>query len=172
MKFNTFIFMSMLLLFFSCSSVMKLDSFKDPDYNQTTFDNILIQVDSNEISTRKSVEDNANKNFELKGIKSLQSYKILYPTRSYTDNETRYISLGKRIPAILKINIIESGYSDQKPHFNIRMEIIDVTNGKIVWTADGYNGGNGLDDLDYIYNKFFQRLATKLIEEKIISTIN
>ena len=181
MKNLTLIFILSLILF-SCvsldDSTLRQNSFTDPDYQNILFNKILIQVDIADFAVRKSIENVVDNAFKALGISSIPSYTLFLPTRNYTDDEKSKILSNNEINATLLIKMDNYGYSKtitsdnetiEKPYMNINLTVTDFANGKTAWICSGFNGGNAYESLDEIMHEFFEALAQKIIDEKIVS---
>ncbi|MGE5607260.1 MAG: hypothetical protein ACM3YE_16410 [Bacteroidota bacterium] len=95
--------LAILVCAFTSSNIV---SFKDPNFNDITYDKILIVVSINDLNFKELFESTVQSKLLSNGINALTSVKIIPPLRKYSEEEITDILNKNEIQAVLIINIL------------------------------------------------------------------
>lgn len=163
----------------SRSTVLEVNSFVDPDYRDTSFTKVLIDVPAENYAVRKSWENSLAQYFILYKMNAVESNKLFLPTRIYSAQDSSQILAEAGVDAVLRFDVklfsyAKEFYSDgkpmEKPNVALNWILSDLKKNRTVWIGDGYNGGNIYDTLTEITHTLLNEIMKTLKNEGIVES--
>jgi len=112
MNQKSFILIIFLLNIIACA-MSKIDTFKDPEFANKTYENFMIFASFDDLSSIKIVENTFCSGLKENGISCIPSIQILLPTRKYKTEEIQRILKDNNIDAVLIVSLKDI-YKEQK----------------------------------------------------------
>jgi hypothetical protein len=109
-KYPAIIMLAILFMAANCATT-KITSFCDPEFKGKTFHRLLIYAPFKDIESRMEMENAFKIHFASPTI-AVTSFRLIMPTRSYTDAELDNILMENKVDGIILI-ILTDAYSSQ-----------------------------------------------------------
>lgn len=155
MKKIVFLFLSALLLFVSCAST-DISSYTNSEKNIAKYNKILVTVNSRDIGSVKTLEENIVKSFSNTGVMAIPKSDILSPLKEYSQSEINQLLMKNNIDGILSVTIASaSKETDYIPQQSYTTYTTQYSNGMLVsvpntTTYGGYTSTSLLYSFDVI----------------------
>lgn len=119
MSFKIKAFTLLLLSFVLAACVeSKIQSFTDPDYKESKFTNVVVNLNSLPISSKLKVEKIVIQRLTEAGYKAVLISEILPPTREYANDEASSTIANSGVDYMLTINVLEDTANTSLAGFN------------------------------------------------------
>ncbi len=183
-------FISMFI--FSCETPTKLHSWIDSTYNGGYINNILVMAIVKDLEYRTAYENEVVNQLSERDIHSVQSLKILSPTKTYSEEDFDTILTQNKLESIIFIKYLgtevekvdnkgktfykyykktlkstfRSGYYEIHRTVIVEISLFTANNGKIIWSATAKTT-NAIDVND-LANSLAKEIIKNLEEKKLI----
>lgn len=161
----------------STKPVLEVNSFVDPDYRDTSFKKIMIDVPAESFAARKSWENTLVQYFTGFKMKAVESNVMFLPTRQYSAQDSMRVLADSGVDAVLRFKVRLHSYATElctdgtpmeKPQVAFNWILSDLKNNRTVWIGDGYNGGNVYSTLSGITHTLIMKIMETIVSEGII----